>query len=367
VFEAPGPTRTETARTPPAPPPPETAKTPPSPGEPPAAPKEQPLPPRQERWTAIEETAQTVREALPRPPAPEVKQKEIRGLAEFEALLTIEHFNSVIVCGLGHSGKSEIAAGFTRANTYFRGRSQNTNLRAMSGKMYTLGGTGAGEVWFQIVNTRRKLVFLDPAGEFFDRISPTTRQRLTLPDVTPDHFRFVRSAVARLAAVVLVVDLTRTFDELAASPWANQETDLDFTLGAIRFLRHDKTDEIENINLSTLIAARLPGLPRLDVPVLVLFSKADRLGELTNEAPLRFAQRRLPRLHASLRTHARRYRFDFVHTMRVPDPSELRPEEKDVEAVQVPRPCGVLLSMEWLLADPFRWMPSLPTRFLEGF
>ena len=228
----------------------------------------------------------------------------------------------------------------------------------MSGQMYTLGGTVPNEVWFQPINARRKLVFLDPSGEFFRQLSPTERQRLKLPDVTPEHFQFVESAVKHLAAVVLVVDLTNTLDGLAATPWLNQEIDLDYTLGAIRFLRHDRNPELENVSVSSLIAARLPRLPRLDVPVLVLFSKADMLGELTNELPLRFARRRLPRLHASLRTHARRFRFDFVHTMRN--------ESKDVD-VPVERPCGVLLSMEWLLTDPFRWMPSLPTRFLEGF
>jgi hypothetical protein len=361
VVEAPASAKPEPPRKQPPPLIAEAVKTPPSPR------KEQPAPPRDERWTAAEATASTVREPIPRPPAPEVKQKEIRGLAEFEALLNVEHFNSVIVCGMGHSGKSEITSGFTRANTYFRGRAQSSTLRSTSGKMYTVAGTLPDEVWFQIINTRRKLVFLDPSGEFFRRISPTERQRWNLPDVTPDYFRFVRSAVAKLAAVVLVVDLTSTLDELGASPWLNQEIDLDFTLGALRFLRYEKIPENEDINLSTLIAARLPGLPRLDVPVLVLFSKADMLGELTNENPLHFARHRLRRLHASLGTHARRYRFDFVHTMKTPDPRELRTEDGKVEAIQVERPCGVLLSMEWLLTDPFRWLPSLPTRFLEGF
>ena len=362
VFEAPGPARTETARRPPAPPRiVEPVKTPPSPR------KEQPAPPREERWTAAEATASTVREPIPRPPAPEVKQKEIRNLSEFEALLNVKHFSSVILCGMSNSGKSEIASGFTRANTYFRGRSQTSTLRSTSGKMYSLGGTLPDEVWFQPINARRRLVFLDPSGEFFKRISPTERQRLNLPDVTPDHFRFVRSAVEKLAAVVLVVDLTKTLDELGASPWLNQEIDLDSTLGALRFLRHGKIEEVENVTLSTLIYSDLRRLPRLDVPVLVLFSKADMLGELTNENPLDFARHRLPRLHRSLLTHARRYRFDFVHTMKTPEPGELRPEHGKVDAIQVERPCGVLLSMEWLLTDAFRWMPSLPTRFLEGF
>jgi hypothetical protein len=369
-------TSAASAATPPPPRPEKIYDPPPRPPRKPAAPGVEsprtPPPPRETPSAASGERSrgpEPVPErpaAAPRPVAPEPKGKEIRGLAEFEALLNVEHFSSVVVCGMSGSGKSEITSGFTRANTYFRGRAQSSMLRSTSGKMYTLGGTVPDEVWFQTINTRRKLVFLDPSGEFFKKISPTERLRIGLPDVTPEHFRFVRSAVAKMAAVILVVDLTNAIDELAASPWLNQEIDLDFTLGALRFFRHDKSPEVENVTLSTLISSRLPRLPRLDVPVLVLFSKADRLGELTNQVPLRFARGRLPRLHSSLRTHARRFRFDFVHTMKAPDEKDLRPEDVDVEAVQVERPCGVLLSMEWLLADPFRWMPKLPTRFLEG-
>jgi GTP-binding protein EngB required for normal cell division len=310
-------------------------------------------PPQRER----SRPAITQPDGAPQPPAPPVaKAPEIRNLAEFEALLTVEKFESIVICGLGKSGKSEIANGFTRANVAFRQRATVSTTRASSGGAYSLGGTAPDEVWFEILNTRRKLVFLDPSGEFFMKISPTERQRLRLPDITPEYFQFVRVAVQRLAAVVLVVDLTRTLDDMADSPWRNQEIDLDYTLAALRWLRHDKAAAVEQLGVTSLMASRLPTLPRLDVPVLVLFSKADKLGELTNELPSSFARRKLPTLFGSIRTHARRYRFDFVSTMR---------EVNGVDR-QAPRPCGVLLSMEWLISDPFRWMPSLPTRFLQG-
>jgi hypothetical protein len=290
------------------------------------------------------------------PPAPASKTAEIPNLSEFEALLTVEKFEAIVICGLGNSGKSEIASGFTRANTAFRQRATVSTPRGSSGVPYKLGGTAPGEVWFEILNSPRKLVFLDPSGEFFRKISPTERVRLRLPDITPEYFQFVRAAAARLAGIVLVVDLTNTLDDMAESPWLNQENDLSYTLAALRWLRRDRKAAVEQLGVTALIGSRLRELPRLDVPVLVLFSKADKLGEMTNELPSLFARRRLTTLFGAVRSHARRYRFDFVSTMR---------EVNGVDR-QAPRPCGVLLPMEWLVSGPFSWMPSLPTRFLEG-
>jgi GTP-binding protein EngB required for normal cell division len=270
--------------------------------------------------------------------------------------LTVEGFKAIVICGQSKSGKSEIASGFTRANSAFRQKATVVTLHGSSGVPYLLGGTAPGEVWYQPLNTRRKLAFLDPSGEFFRQISPTERRRLRLPDVAPEYFDFVRGAVKRLAGIVLVIDLNNTLDDMAESPWQNQELDLDFSLSALRWLRHDKGAAVEQLGVTSLMSSRMPKLRRLDVPVLVLFSKADKLGALTNELPSSFARRNLPTLFGSLRTHASRYRFDFVSTMR---------EQNGVDR-QRREPCGVLLPMEWLVRGAFRWMPSLPTRFLEG-
>jgi len=317
---------------PPPPPPPPGAEAPPS----------QPPPPQ----------------AAPRPapPPPPAEKKRVVGLEEFNALLNAG-FQAVVICGQSRSGKSEIATGFTRANTVFRGRSQVSTAGVQSGSLHVAGGTTPGHVWFEVANTRRKRAFLDPSGEFFRSLSPTYRQQFKLGDITEEYFDFVRSAIGKLAGVILVVDLTSTVDAFSDAPWRNQEIDLDFNLAAIRWMRHDRDARIEGLSVERNIAARVPGLRRLDVPVLVLFSKADLLpDDYSIENPLDFARNRLPHLHASLLTHARRFRFEFAHTM-LGDPDNARRET---------RPCGVLLSMEWLLSDPFRWVPSLPTRWLGG-
>ncbi|HVE70302.1 MAG TPA: hypothetical protein VNI54_02960 [Thermoanaerobaculia bacterium] len=338
---APKPPAAEKATEPPPPPPPPPRAEAPQPESPPRAEAPRPEPPR--------------RPAPPPPPA-QAARKQVVGLDEFNALLKAG-FQAVVICGQSRSGKSEIATGFTRANTVFRGRSQVGMAGMQSGSLHVAGGTTPGHVWFEVANTRRKRVFLDPSGEFFRNLSPTYRQQWGLGDITEEYFDFVRSAIARLAGVILVVDLTSTVDAFNDAPWRNQEIDLDFDLAAIRWMRHDKDARIEGLSVERNIAARVPSLRKLDVPVLVLFSKADLLpDEYSYSNPLDFARNRLPHLHASLLTHARRFRFEFAHTM-LGDPDHARRET---------RPCGVLLSMEWLLSDPFRWLPSLPTRWLGG-
>jgi hypothetical protein len=287
-------------------------------------------------------------------PAPAVAaEQDIAGLDEFHALLD-RGVKAIVVCGGPKTGKSEIAAGFIRANNVYRGKAQNLTLRASLRTEYALGATNPGEVWYQVIDHKR--TFLDPSGEFFRRLSPDERQRFSLPDVTDADFRFVQRAVRALAGIVLVVDLTQAVDPRHGSAWRRQEDDLKFVLSALRWLRWDREARPENLGVSTNIAQRVSALKRIDAPVLVLFSKADQLTKLTNQSALAFAKRRLPTLHGALMTHARRYRYDFCNTMIQTD--------KGDEAVD---PCGVLLPMEWLLDDHFRWLPlQLPSRWIGG-
>lgn len=279
----------------------------------------------------------------------------IAGLVEFEALIKQRKMSAVVICGDSQTGKSEIAAGFTRARAVYRGKSQILTLRAPNRDQHSLGGTVEGEVWYQVVDDKH--VFLDPSGEFFKQLSPQERLKNRLPDVTEEKFEFVKSAVGKLAGIVLVVDLTRTLGADDYTAWKRQEDDLNFVLAALRMLRFDKTARPENITMTVNIAQRVSKLHRLDKPVLVLFSKADQLTHFTNSSPLEFAKANLPLLHSALQTHARHFRYDFCHTM-------IKTAHGDRAA---DHPCGVLLSMEWLLNNPFHRLPfQLPTRWLGG-
>ncbi|HUR83291.1 MAG TPA: zinc ribbon domain-containing protein [Thermoanaerobaculia bacterium] len=300
---------------------------------------------------------ETPRADAPPPPAPHspsvASANAIIGLDEFHALLG-RGTEAVIICGAARTGKSEIAAGYIRANTIYLGKAQNVTLRAVLRTEYALGATNPDEVWYQVIDDQR--AFLDPSGEFFRRLSPDERQRHGLPDVTDEDFAFIQRAVRQLAGIVLVVDLTSAVDPRAAAPWRRQEDDLKFVLSALRWLRFDRLARPETIGISTNIASRVSTLSRIDKRVLVLFSKADQLGgKFTNQSPLDFARKRLPVLHAALMTHARRFRYDFCNTM-------IKTESGD----QAVDPCGVLLPMTWLLDRSFSWLPQLPTSMIGG-
>lgn len=292
--------------------------------------------------------------AAPQPaPIPSPRQ-DIRGLDEFHALLD-RGVKAVVVCGGPRAGKSEIAAGFIRAQNVYRGVAQFLTLRATLRTDYVLGATVAQEVWYQIIDGQR--TFLDPSGEFFNRLSAEYRQKFGLPDINEEDFRFVQRAVESLAGIILVFDLTQAVDPRDRVAWRQQENDFNFILAALRWLRWDREARPPQLGLSVNIAQRVKMLPRIDKPVLVLFSKGDQLPKFTNQVPLTFAKHRLPVLHGAVMTHARRFRYDFCHTM-----TRVGGEDRAVD-----RPCGVLLPIEWLLDERFRWLPGqLPTTMLGG-
>ena len=253
-----------------------------------------------------------------------------------------EGYKAIVVCGQACTGKSELVAGFLRARTIFR--SGTPHLRHPLGPA---GPTMPGEVWFQTTDNKR--VFIDPSGEFFSVLMPGHRERQHLPQPNIHAFDFIRRSVRHLAGIVLVVDLTREDIGQSQPSWRNQENDFRFLLPAIRWLRFEPAVRQGQGSVVTAISKRAESLPRIDVPILVIFTKADLLGSYVHELPLDFARRHLPALDAALMTHARRYRYDFCHTM-------VRTSGRDQP---VDRPCGVLLSFEWLLNPPFRWVPRL--------
>jgi len=327
-------------------------KLPPAPPQPPppkpraeAQPRPEPVPPP---------TPPPAQPQPPQPPPAAPRTSEIRGLDEFHALID-RGVKAIVICGGAQAGKSEIASGFVRASNVYRGEARFLTLRATLRTEYVLGATAPDEVWYQIIDNRR--MFLDPSGEFFRRLSPEYRQRFNLPDITENDFQFVQRAVRALAGIVLVFDLTRTVDAADPAAWRQQENDFNFILPALRWLQWDKEARPPQIGLSVNIAQRVKSLPLIDKPVLILFSKGDQLTKYTNQSPLQFAKRRLPVLHGAVMTHARRFRYDFCHTM-----TKVGGHDRAVD-----HPCGVLLPVEWMLNERFRWLPlQLPSRYLGG-
>lgn len=283
----------------------------------------------------------------PNSPPTATETINVAGLSAFKELL--EHgYRAIVICGRAKSGKSEIVDGFRRANIAFRGKINVRGKKSDQASLITVAGTEQGEVWYEVPNTDRHIVFLDPSGEFFRRIDPNEKYATAISE---KHFDFVRDAVKRLAGILLVLDISEPDNELLreSSPWRVQENTLDFTLATLRWLRFDGKARFQALGLVETIAARVKKLRRLNVPVLVLLSKADLVRDYTRQNPLEFVREQLPVLHAALLTHARRFHVDFCETME-------RGDEGDRQAA---RPCGVLLSLEWLIDSPLRRLPRI--------
>jgi hypothetical protein len=280
-------------------------------------------------------------------------KKTIVGLDKFVGMLNSGR-KAIVICGSGQSGKSEIANAFIRAMSIYRGSSEVRTLRTLSTSTHTVGGTNPDEVWFQPAGRRH--VFLDPSGEFYNALSPQNRLRLALSDISDEDLNFLRPAIGRLAGLVLVFDLTKVASDADHSLWQQQEDEFNFFLAAIRWLRFRRRRDRIDDGMTNAIAAQFAKKPKLDIPILVLFSKADVVdADYTYQHPLAFARGYLPTLHGALTTHARWFRFDFCHTM----------ERTGSGDRAVDRPVGVLLAMEWLL-ESRRWFPRLPTTILGG-
>lgn len=224
---------------------------------------------------------------------------------------------------------------------------------------------------------RRKVIFVDTSGENFKHLYPGLARTGEIDEADVDFLRLISS---RLAGVVLLVDLGRLWDPAQRT---NPEDEaqvhiLTWILELMRWLQEGGTYEASRIRFQDHVNREAMRLRRrLRAPVLALFSRADELSGLpipahpshawmgtpgggrtllpVGEDPLLLAHHCVPELLAALTTHARHFRIDFAHSLVT---------DRDSGEIVDPTPCGVSLSLQWLL-DPswrWRWLPAIPTR-----
>jgi hypothetical protein len=222
---------------------------------------------------------------------------------------------------------------------------------------------------------------MDAAGERFRQLYPALRATRS---IGVEQIEFLKHISKRLGGVILLLDLRRLWGPEQANDPANsrQVEILAWVLTLLRWLRccgNYKAGPVtleEHVNRTVMRLRR-----RLDIPVQILFSKADGLGGLVvpqnrklqwlrqeqaadrvlypaGEDPLLLAYHALPELFEAVTKHANHFRFDFVHAM-VADP--------DTQEIVDPNACGVTLSLQWLLDSTWRqpW-PMIPTRHWLG-
>jgi hypothetical protein len=127
------------------------------------------------RPAAAVQTPPTPEPAEKRVPTPEsggpTDAAHILGLAKFERFIKRDGYLAVPICGRPKSGKSHILEGFLRAWETYRGKSHTRTFAQQTRTRRSVGGTSPDHVWYQPVDADRKVVFLDPSGEFFKKIS----------------------------------------------------------------------------------------------------------------------------------------------------------------------------------------------------
>jgi hypothetical protein len=273
---------------------------------------------------------------------------------------------AIMMLGLSNSGKSQIVRAFTQEAA----KHHQVTALEVSRILFEdgpIGGTTSGTIWYQQVDIDgRHYVFVDPSGEdlkfLLPQVGGTSTKVLSSATIDPTRLLLLHKASKRLDALVVVVDMLRT-PASSIYPWSRQEEQLAWLLRVVRWLRADTPDDAVDfsvggkLGLISHIDDRAPRVAKIDVPVQVLFSKADRLPiETTRQRPLYYARTHLPTLHAALTSHTREFRYDFISTMH-----ESPDRKTDIPS---DRPWGVFLSFEWLLFDSYRRFGKLPARWL---
>lgn len=208
---------------------------------------------------------------------------------------------------------------------------------------------------------RRKVVLVDLPSKVFERLTG---------DVDPQALDFLRLLRPRLSGLVVLIDLKG----LWGGPRTAQVESVNWLLVLMRWLAGGgQQPEEGRLPFRDHVLREVLRRDRLEVPVLVLFSRADesngvavprrpaRGGFVSGEGrtlfpagedPLLLAYHGLPELFEALLHHARHFRFDFAHAL-VTDP--------DTGEIRDPLPCGVFLSLDALIAGR-SWL-DVPTRF----
>ena len=270
-----------------------------------------------------------------------------------------------LVAGIPGAGKTQFLASYSQGG-FLLDRWAREGRRVLPTSVESLNSYS-----FVFESGRRKIIFLDAAGERFTLLYPRLHGR----EITESHIKFLRLISRRLKGFVFLLDL----ESLWGAAGTGSHTDaaqiniLSWLLELLRWLLYDGKHEPGPISLETRIDASVRRMrKRLRFPVLVLFSKADLLPGLPvpnrvfqgdpeihrtlyppGENPLLLAYHLLPELFESLRTHANYFHFDFSHSLVT---------HRDTSEVIDAQPCGVDSSLRWLLDSSWRW-PRIPTRY----
>jgi len=253
-------------------------------------------------------------------------------------------YDLFLVVGVEGSGKTQLLDSFER-------HIQNAALSSFekSDDGIRVDPTSPNTIKYLSINSTliktNKAAFIDAAGENFSGLYPQQGKIIAIKDV-----KLPKLVLPKLCGLILVIEL----DAYWMNTKPNQIKIVTWILTVFRWLIKDGCyDPKSPFSLRQTIydsVNKMEGAKtRLDIPVQVLFSKADKLHKFSipgyknklyprQDSPFFLAYHHLPGLHHALLGHANYFRYDFVHSI-VTNSKSIDEEE----------PCGVELSFQWLL------------------
>lgn len=204
-------------------------------------------------------------------------------------------------------------------------------------------------------NGQHDTIFLDVSGENYAEL-----QKVEAEDLAAGFFN--EKVIRHIRGMVVIFDLNVHWypSEKKDTSESDQSEMLSIMLKFLRFVlfcsADTPIDRDSPINMNKQIdiaLKKLRGSKRLPFPVLVLFSKADKLfGRIEPESgyavkpiqdsPFFLAYHKLSPLHKTLEHHVNHFRYDYVHAF----------QEDDFGGVAMDnlrdRPCGVSGALAWL-------------------
>jgi hypothetical protein len=275
-----------------------------------------------------------------------------------------------LVAGIAGVGKTELLVSYQRQRSLVH---DTVYLPPRAGRSAGGGPTPVGSVMcYPIAAGGRKVLLVDASGEHFRSLYPHLRPAGALQAAEVDFLKLVGKNLHGLA---LLIDLEKLWQPQRDADGEQLEI-ANWILILLRWLRYagayDAASSIsfqDEVNRTAMILKR-----RLELPVLVLFSRADQLNGLklpaepvlgvqstamarglfpVGEQPLLLAYHALPLLYRSLRTHCTHFHVDFAHSLQL-DPTGKMIAERS--------PVGVTTALDWLLDRSWRWPGTIPTR-----
>jgi len=250
-----------------------------------------------------------------------------------------------LVVGVAGSGKTQLLEAFDR---HIQKGAISVFKSSEDGRVK---GTAPGTLNFLSLNSNA--IFIDASGENFSGLYPGDKS------ITQKDLKIPKLVKPKLRGLILVIELEAYWTDDAYSKKMQIQI-VTWILVIFRWLFNggvypeDTTLTLEqyiNHSVNKMKGAKT----RLNIPVQVLFSKADILHGFpvhgskerlfpSEDSPFFLAYHYLPEIHHALLKHTNYFRYDFAHSI-VTDSETDDTKEADVLEKE---PCGVELSFQWL-------------------